>query len=118
MTRFDGVVAGLLRGLLRGLNPHLVKVLVCLRGLRGSKLLFLFLLLLFAGLSRGFSHTMQNATNYLKCFEYLNPADGCNYRLVRVMDPVATPSNPVATPSNPVSGGGEFWGIRAESESE
>ena len=111
MTGFDGVVAGLLRGLLRGLNPHLVKVLVFLRGLRGSKLLFLFLLLLFAGLSRGFSHTMQNATNYLKCFEYLNPANGCNSRLVRVQ-------NPVATPSNPVSGGGEFWGIRTESESE
>ena len=70
MTGFDGVVAGLLRGLLRGLNPHLVKVLVFLRGLRGSKLLFLFLLILFAGLSRGFSHMMQNATNYLKCFEY------------------------------------------------
>lgn len=118
MTGFDGVVAGLLRGLLRGLNPHLVKVLVFLRGLRGSKLLFLFLLLLFAGLSRGFSHTMQNATNYLKCFEYLNPANGCNYRLAGVQNPVVTPSSPRQTPSNPVSGGGEFWGIKTESESE
>jgi len=114
MTGFDGVVAGLLRGLLRGLNPHLVKVLVFLRGLRGSKLLFLFLLLLFAGLSRGFSHTMQNATNYLKCFEYPYPVNSCNSRLVRVQNPV----KPRQTPSNPVSGGGEFWGIRTESESE
>jgi hypothetical protein len=58
---------------------------------------------------------MQNATNYLKCFEYLNPANGCNFRLVRVQNPVATPSQPRR---NPVSGGGEFWGIRTESESE
>jgi hypothetical protein len=52
-------------------------------------------LLLFAGLSRGFSHTMQNATNYLKCFEYLNPVNSCNSRPARVQNPV----KPRQTPS-------------------
>jgi len=108
-----GVGTGLVRGLSDGLNSRMVRVMVFQGGWWGSNLLFL--LLLPDGLCCDFPQSMEEKIlNFLNCFETLNPVNGCNSRLIRLLNFVLTPLSPVL---HPVSVG-RFWGISAESESE